>query len=438
MVRAITLRRFTELVINCKMTKRNLLHKTTESLLLFIVIILLIAAPLIYLAIKWLYISETDETLQLQKLEFFEDELPHFKQSDIETWNRYSRNVKILDRHAVKRDSLFERFYFDKLENENEPYREINAPVEIEGKMYTYSGRINMIENQDMVLSIAGIFVGIISILFGGMFLIMRYLSKKLWLPFYKTLDRIEDFEIDRNTKMNFEETNIAEFETLNRNLDRLIKKNRKIYQSKSEFIENAAHELQTPLALFRSKVEMLSQSELTKEQSEIVHDLESDITRLNRLNKNLLLLSKIGHELYGEKQTVQLQEFIEKPMAFFVEQAASKQIAISTNFSESVTIVAIPALVEIMINNLFLNAVRHNVDNGKIIVAIQKNELTFSNTSKSESLDTNKLYDRFSKSGASQGHGLGLAIVQKIVRQNGWKIEYWFENSMHYFKVKF
>ncbi len=420
------------------MTKRNLLNKTTDSLLIFIVIILLIAAPLIYFATKWLYIAETDETLVLQKQEFVENELPNLKISNIETWNRYSRNVKILEDQFVKRDSLFEKFYFDKLENENEPYREINSPLKIDGKVFTYSGRINMIENRDMVFSIAAIFIGIIIILFGGMLLIIRFLSKKLWLPFYKTLKRMGEFEIDSNTKINFEQTNIAEFETLNRNLNQLIKKNRKIYQSKSEFIENAAHELQTPLALFRSKVEMLSQSELTKEQSEIVHDLESDITRLNRLNKNLLLLSKIGHELYGEKQTVQLQEFVEKSLAFFIEQAASKQIAISTNFSESVSIVAIPALVEIMINNLFLNAVRHNVENGKIIVNIQKNELTFSNTSKSGSLDTNKLYDRFSKSGASQGHGLGLAIVQKIARQNGWKIEYWFENSMHYFKVKF
>ncbi|MES2485149.1 MAG: HAMP domain-containing sensor histidine kinase, partial [Bacteroidota bacterium] len=248
------------------------------------------------------------------------------------------------------------------------------------------------------------------------------------------------NFEIDKNKPPHFLATNIEEFDSLNKSIERLIEKNTAIYKNQREFIENAAHELQTPLALFQTKIDTLSQSpNLTEEQSDLLDSLNNDVSRLNRLNKNLLLLSKIENSTYFEKQPVVLNEYINKHHDFFEEQASAKGLTLATDFAQPATINANPVLTEVLINNLFLNAIRHNVSNGKIIICTTGNTISFFNTGHDKPLNSDKLFNRFSKSDPSaQGNGLGLAIVKKIAELNNWDIAYTFENSLHNFTVTF
>src|SRR5690606_26525908 len=147
------------------------------------------------------------------------------------------------------------------LNAENEPYRELNLPVSIEGKPYTYSARINLVETEDLMKSIALLFFIIISLLLIGLLLINKRLSLNLWKPFYETLQQIEQFEIDKSNQPKLTDTNIEEFNRLNQSIEKLIERNTSIYHSQREFIENAAHELQTPLAVFQAKIDTLIQS---------------------------------------------------------------------------------------------------------------------------------------------------------------------------------
>jgi signal transduction histidine kinase len=405
--------------------------------MIFSVLILIISAPVFYLITDQLYIDETDETLLLHKEEFFEDELPTFTTSDIALWNKYNRNVQIVAPRGIVEDTLFNKIYFDKLENENEPYRELNAPIIIEGKPYTYLGRINQIEKKDMVMGVAIMFLLVIIILLSGILLIVKISSKRLWKPFYKTLGQIHGFEIDKN-KPQFASSEIEEFNSLNTSLNRLIEKNTNIYNSQREFVENAAHELQTPLALFQAKIDTLLQLGLSEEQSSIVGALNDDVARLNRLNKNLLLLSKIENQ-NPEKQPIVLNEYLKKNLDFFTEQAKAKNISIVTELSEKVKIDCNPVLAEILINNLLLNAIRHNHPKGKILIRTEDRALVISNTGQEIALPAEKLFNRFSKSNpSSTGNGLGLAIVKKIVELNHWNISYSFEENLHVFTIKF
>jgi signal transduction histidine kinase len=405
--------------------------------MVFSVLVLIVSAPIFYLITDWLYIEETDETLLLHKEEFFEDELPTFRVSDIGVWNKYNRNVKIAPSRAVKKDTLFNKIYFDKLENENEPYRELNAPALIEGKPYTYIGRINQIEKADIVESIAIMFFLVIIILLLGILIIVKISSERLWRPFYKTLSQIREFEIDKN-KPEFASSEIEEFNSLNTSLNRLIEKNTDIYNSQREFVENAAHELQTPLALFQAKIDTLLQLALSKEQALIVGALNDDVARLNRLNKNLLLLSKIENQNL-EKQPIILGEYLKKNLDFFTEQAKAKNISIETELSTSLQIDCNPVLAEVLVNNLFLNALRHNYQNGTIHIHISGRTLVFQNTGPQNALDIERLFNRFSKSNpSSPGNGLGLAIVKKIVELNHWHISYSFAENLHVFTIVF
>jgi hypothetical protein len=421
------------------MTKK-LLHKTSRVYLLFSAVLLIVSAPLFYYITERLYIEETDETLILHKNEFVKYSLPTLKTADIQNWNKYNRNIKIEPFKNSGKDTIFYNSYYDALDAEIEPYRELNSSILIEGNPYTYSARINLVEKEDLMKSIAILFLIIISLLLIGLFVITKRLSINLWKPFYETLNQIEKFEIDKSNHPKFSETNIEEFNRLNNSIEKLIKKNTSIYHSQREFVENAAHELQTPLAVFQAKIDTLIQNtDFTQEQYKMLSSLNDSVSRLNRLNKNLLLLSKIENDIYTEKQTINLKEAIEKHFDFFTEQAKAKNLIIKTEMKEAVAVKSNPVLAEILISNLFLNAIRHNVGNGQVLVTLSNHSLTFSNTGQSQTLIADKLFNRFSKSNPSeQGNGLGLAIIKKIADLNNWKISYSFENNFHSFSVAF
>jgi len=421
------------------MTKK-LLHKTSRVYLLFSVVLLIVSAPLFYYITERLYIEETDETLILHKNEFVKYSLPTLKTADIQNWNKYNRNIKIEPFKNSGKDTIFYNSYYDALDAEIEPYRELNSSILIEGNPYTYSARINLVEKEDLMKSIAILFLVIISLLLIGLFVITKRLSINLWKPFYETLNQIEKFEIDKANHPKFTETNIEEFNRLNNSIEKLITKNTSIYHSQREFIENAAHELQTPLAVFQAKIDTLIQNaDFTQEQYKMLSSLNDSVSRLNRLNKNLLLLSKMENDIYTEKQTINLNEAIGKHFDFFTEQAKAKNLIIKTEMKEAVAVKSNPVLAEILISNLFLNAIRHNVGNGQVLVTLSNHSLTFSNTGQSQTLIADKLFNRFSKSNPSeQGNGLGLAIIKKIADLNNWKISYSFENNFHSFSVAF
>ncbi|AWH83927.1 sensor histidine kinase [Flavobacterium album] len=420
------------------MTKK-LLNKTTGSFLAFSVLILVIAAPVFYFISEVLYIYETDEVLLFHKGDFVKDSR-NFSEDDIAAWNKYNRDVLIVPDMGVTKDSIFGKSLFDSISGEKEPFRLLYAPVEINGKQFTYIEKSNLVEMEGMVISIAVMFLVIIIILLIGIILLSNRLAKRIWSPFYNTLQQIQDFEIDKNNPPHFIDNDIDEFSRLNNSLDRLIEKNTAIYKSQREFVENAAHELQTPLALFQTKLDTLSQSSgLSEEQSGLIGSLNNDVSRMNRLNKNLLLLSKIDNDSYFEKHPVVFNDYIEKHLDFFIEQAASKSVAVVVKLSKRAAVNTNPVLAEVLINNLFLNAIRHNTDNGKIVITTTSHSITFSNTGQDVPLNAEKLFNRFSKADSStKGNGLGLAIVKKIIELNRWDISYNFHEGLHNFTVKF
>lgn len=422
------------------MNKKKLLNKTTNSFLAYAVIILLVAAPVFYFISQWLYIYETDEVLLFHKGAFVKETTRDFSEKDIAAWNRYNRDVEIVPDMGVTQDSIIGKMMYDSISREEEPFRLLYAPLNINGKRFTYIEKTNLVEMEGMVFSIAVMFLCIILILLAGIIYISKASAAKIWKPFYNTLDQIRDFEIDKNRPPHFAVTDIDEFERLNRSLERLIEKNTAIYKSQREFVENAAHELQTPLALFQARIDTLSQSAaLTKEQSDIVGALHNDVARLNRLNKNLLMLSKIDNDSYFEKQQINVPEYVGRHLDFFEQQAQSKHISISTALGNDIFISANPILFEVLVNNLFLNAIRHNIQYGTIEVTTLTNGMCFANTGAGNPLKNEKLFNRFSKSDPSaQGNGLGLAIVKKITELNGWEISYDFSNNVHTFTITF
>ncbi len=421
------------------MTKK-LIHKTSKTYLLLTTILLVITAPAFYFLIQNLYLEDIDEALELRKNEFMQLTVNQLKENDISVWNKYNRDVKILENQSIKNDICFYKNYYDSLSNEDEPYRELNAPLFIESKPYTLSVRANMVESEDLIISIFIIYAFLLSFLLLGLFFINKRLSAKLWKPFYQTLGQIERFEIDKTNQPQLPKTNIEEFNRLNQSIEKLIEKNTSIYRNQREFVENAAHELQTPLAVFQAKIDTLIQrSDVSEEQSVILCSLNESVSRLNRLNKNLLLLSKIENEIYSSIEPICINEIIKKQLVFFTEQALSKGISLKTELSKRLFIQSNQTLAEILISNLFMNAIKHNIKNGQVWIKLTENSIVFSNTGIPQSLNKEKLFNRFSKVNPSeQGNGLGLAIVNKISEISHWSVSYSFTENIHSFTVNF
>jgi len=427
------------LVINGNMNKK-LLQKTSRLYLIYAVVILIVSAPIFYYLTEKLYLDDADEALLLNKIEFLQYSLPKLKKSDIPTWNKFNRENKIIESGVNSKDTLFYKNYYDTLLAENEPYRELNFPIVIEGTPYTYSSKINLVEKEDLITNIAILFLIMLLLLLGGLLLITKRISNTIWKPFYETLEKIEQFEIDKSENFSLTNTKIDEFNRLNQSIKNLVEKNTSIYMNQREFVENAAHELQTPLAIFQAKIDTLIQIPgYSSVQYEMLNGLNESVARLHHINKNLLLLSKLEHNSYQDKQSVLLNGLLLKHFDFFEEQASPKHIKISLKIVEQVEVITNPILAEILINNLIINAIRHNIENGIINIVLSQKAIVFSNTGKLESLKVEKIFSRFSKQTSSdQGNGLGLAIVKKIASINKWNVRYSFSDHIHSFTVHF
>jgi two-component system sensor histidine kinase ArlS len=404
-------------------------------------VVMLLGVPLFFFINQWLYLHEADEALQVQKEEFVKFFVPQIKDNEIEIFNKLNSDLHIEENtEGIVKDTIFDRNFYNHMDKENEPFRILKSPVVINNKPYIFSVRANLVDDYELAFITLGVFTLIILTLLIGLFIITRRLSMTLWKPFYETLEQIEKFEIDKTSNLKLAPNDIEEFNRLNTALNKLIEKNTLIYKSQKEFIENAAHELQTPIAIFKGKLEtLLQRPDVTEAQFEILDNLNDTTTRLNRLNKNLLLLSKIESKQYNIPEDVVLSDIINNQMDFFQEQSIAKNINIFTDLETNIVVKTNSFLAEILIKNLFLNAVNHNIKDGMITISLDKNKLTFSNTGEAKSLPTDKLFERFSKvNPSSKGNGLGLSIIKKIVDNNNWKIEYFFKDNLHTFEIRF
>ncbi|MBG6188635.1 MULTISPECIES: sensor histidine kinase [Flavobacterium] len=428
-----------EQVINGKMNKK-LLQKTLNYYFIYALVILITVGPVFYIISNILYEDDANEDLYAIKKQFDKFTKDDLTIMDITLWNKFNRDVNLEKFNGIQKDSLFDHSYYDALTKENEPFRVLNAPVKIEGKWFTFSAKINMVEKENLIGSTVILFISLLVLLIIGFFIITKIISKKLWQPFYAALDKMEQFEIDKSTSVKLIKNTTEEFNRLNSAIDSLIHKNSSIYQSQREFIENAAHELQTPIAIFKGKLEnILQRNDLNSEQFKLIDDLNNTTTRLVKLNKNLLVLSKIDSNSYNEIEKINIKDIINNQLTFFNEQALSKKIDITTELSNEVEAKSNHFLAEMIISNLFLNTINHNVLNGQVIIKLTNHSITFANTGILIALQTEKMFERFSKSNpSSQGNGLGLSIIKKIADTNHWSVNYYFMDRMHKFEIVF
>ena len=359
----------------------------------------------------------------------------------IQLWNdvQPSTNIRKLEKNDNLKDSIFivekphDFLHFEEVDR----FRCLSKVIYLNKKPYRFNIETNIEETQETIFFISITTVFLFVLIVGGLLVLNRRLSKSVWKPFRNTLDKLKTFSLNNQTKIEFSKTDVSEFDELNQSLTKLIEHNVSVYKTQKEFTENASHELQTPLAILKNKLDILLQNQdLTEKQYQIAEEMNRALSRSSRINKNLLLLAKIENNQF-ENSEIHLDELLNQSMEILQEHFEQKNISVKTEISDNVKVNGNIGLTEVLINNLILNAIRHTPINGSISIKLNNSVFEVSNSG-TEKLNSDLLFKRFSRfSKDNNGSGLGLAIVQEICKSQNWTINYRFENNNHIFSVK-
>jgi signal transduction histidine kinase len=264
-------------------------------------------------------------------------------------------------------------------------------------------------------------------------------ISKRILAPFHKTLKAIEHFSLKKDRALKLPPTQTKEFQQLNHFLQKMTGKARADYRALKEFTENASHEFQTPLAVIRGKLELLLESPINDEQGNQILSALNSIEKLSKINHSLTLLNKLENQEFSAVESVNISTHVHNILDELSELIEMKSIALKTDIADNVNIVLHPSLADILITNLFSNAIRHNIQHGEIYISLTGRRLLVENTGHAPQIPLEQAFERFKRTSQNNDSvGLGLAIVKQICEVSGLQIDYRYDNNRHVVTVTF
>lgn len=264
-------------------------------------------------------------------------------------------------------------------------------------------------------------------------------LLKKIWKSFYTILENLKGVKLGTDSKLKPIHSPIAEFNVLANEVETMINRNESIYSSQKQFIENASHELQTPLAISINKLELFAENNtLAEEQMMEIGKITDTLNRLTRLNKSLLMLSKIENQQYAEEENVNFNKLILILAEDFSDLADFKEVKITIIENATLNFKMNKGLAIALISNLLKNALIHNHHQGIVNFIINEQDIIISNTGNNLPLNSDLIFSRFYRhTTTNESTGLGLSIVKSIINNYSITIEYLFTGG-HQFKINF
>ncbi|RPE14113.1 sensor histidine kinase [Chitinophaga lutea] len=266
-----------------------------------------------------------------------------------------------------------------------------------------------------------------------------RLASRFVLAPFYGTLKKLQRFNLKLKKKLVLPPTRTKELQELNCFVSKMTDKAVDDYNSLKEFAENASHELQTPLAIIRSKLELLSESDIQGEQAVLITDMQNAVDKLTRINRSLILLSRLENNEYETEEEVNLSHYTQEAVNAFGDLVSLKSLTLQCNIDTNVDVRLHASLADILLNNLISNAIRHNIPGGSIEVSLNRRCLVISNTGLPPEGATEDMFQRFKKGSQSNNSiGIGLSIVKQICDMNSFEIRYHYTSDRHHVEVFF
>ncbi|HZE86017.1 MAG TPA: HAMP domain-containing sensor histidine kinase, partial [Puia sp.] len=266
-----------------------------------------------------------------------------------------------------------------------------------------------------------------------------QLISKYILAPFKRTLRVIQSFDIRQKEPVRLPATRTSEFRELNEFLKKMAEKAQEDYQLLKEFTENASHELQTPTAIIRGKLDLLMESDLRDDQAALIAEIQNALEKLSRIHSSLTLLTKLENYEYSSGTPICFSILTRETLASFGELIQLKALDLQTHIEENIYLQLHVSLADLLLTNLISNAIRHNIPGGSISVALTRQGLLISNPGKEPQAPAMELFERFKKGNPdSDSIGIGLAIVRQICELNNFNIIYEYASGLHMLAISF
>lgn len=418
---------------------KPLLQRNTNVLLIWLPVVLLISSGIFYIMLRKHAHHAQEKYLLL-------------KQQNV--WNAFVVSSGTLEKNLkgeydineidvtapvtldIPRDTSI--FYPEK--NQALPFQVYTSRFQWNGHLYLVSTYISSTETAHLIIKVFISEAVILFLLLGAILILSRKSSGRLWRPFISSITATENFDIVRNNQLRLpENTGTTEFDRLNTTLNKLAERVNMAYYTQKQFVENASHETQTPLAIIRAKLELLiNQPGITEKEAALLGDITNATNRLSEMNKTLLLLAKIENNQFPDTEQVNiniiLREMLDDCTSFNNECPE-----ITVHIEEEIVVTANRSLIEILISNLINNAIVHNNEDKKLIVTVGNGKLRIENTGTPLQVPAETLFERFQKNAhQKKTTGLGLALVKQISQLYRYHVVYNYKSGWHIVEVVF
>ncbi len=259
---------------------------------------------------------------------------------------------------------------------------------------------------------------------------------EQVWSDFFRTVEKLKSYDVNSVKSIEFGESEITEFKLLNAALNQMMEKIRNDYENVKEFTGNISHEIQTPLSVIRLKCDLLLQSSpLSSEQAVLIRDIQLTNSRLSKLNKTLVLFTKIENNQFPLKENISLKEVLERHIEVFSSIAEGRNISINYSHNDDFLVEGDPMLIDVLLVNLIKNAVTHNIEDGLVNIEVSRDEMLISNSGQNDDLSGLDIFERYKKTGKSDGtFGLGLSLAKNICNLYNLKLVYIYKDGLHNF----
>ncbi|MFL9843793.1 sensor histidine kinase [Flavobacterium rhizosphaerae] len=418
-----------------KNTSISLQNYTLRYLVVALLAVIAVWAGLFYAVILEEVYDNIDDGLKNSKIQIIREMYAHPELLNTREFGINQFKITPLPKDSVYdfSDKFISTFEFMEYDDDDEPVRLLETVFnDPRGRPYKLTIRASIVEEDELLEDLLTALVALYIMMVASIALLNRYLVQKAWKPFYNILDRLKQYSPGSGKTFEKEPSVVTEFRVLSEELQALLKRNEAVYASQKQFIENASHELQTPLAISLNKLDLFAENNtLPEEQMAELGKITDTLQRLVRLNKSLLMLSKIENRQFTESESVNFNTLIAQLAEDFEDMAVFKGIHITVSGTGQLVYTINKGLAISLLSNLIKNAIIHNYKGGSVDIAITSTSVTIQNTGKGYPLDETLIYRRFYRDiHNGQSTGLGLALVQAIAAIYNIKINYTFTDQ--------
>jgi signal transduction histidine kinase len=414
----------------------RLLTRNTLVLLIVTIAVFFLGGFIFYDQLNQIMDEEAVEALQSKKEQVVEyiqakNELPEH--------DFFEDEIQFDSTSAMLAENISDLKIFVEAEDDSVPFKQLQFGVEVEENMYRCTIKKSLFESDDIIETIL-ISLSIIAIVLIIVFIGINYLfSKMMWRPFFKIMKDLNEYDVDKHKVLKSLKSGTSEFDTMATTIESMTLKISSDFNALKSFTENASHELQTPLAAIKNKIELMLQSEnLPPKEVQQIVEINRQVSRLAKINKALLLLSKIENKQYLGTNEMDFALVLDEKMGQYQDLIAMKGLACTSSLKTAQVLIH-PDLAEVLVSNLLMNAIKYCPEKGELKVTCDQSGLEISNSGVHSLSDPNQIFMRFYKENTNEDStGLGLAIVKQIALVNGHDVQYSYHNKMHVFHYGF